>query len=277
MDTAQRPKQPGTAASPDIPDVRVSSASHTPVQARRAFEEVALQIRSQLSRGELRPGDRLPAERDLAEQFGLSRNTVREALRTLEISGVLEFRKGTTGGAFVRAGQGDGVVTGIADLFRLGTLGHEHLTEARMVVALATTRATSERGSEADLDALVNNVRAAEAAVKAGNIGERVSINLEFFRILATASRNPLLIILTDALVEIQVLLLEVLTPAPSSTVMASRRRLLKHLLARDTERAAEEMEIHLKALELHYLPQRRDATASVSKPAKWQKVKQPI
>ncbi len=274
MDTAQRTKQPEATVSHDTPDAPISSVSPTPVQARRAFEEVALQIRAQLSSGELRPGDRLPAERDLAEQFGLSRNTVREALRTLEISGVLEFRKGTTGGAFVREGQGDGVVTGIADLFRLGTLGHEHLTEARMVVALATTRATCERGSEADLDALVNNVRAAETAVKAGNISERVSINLEFFRILANASRNPLLIILTDALIEIQVLLLEVLTPAPSSTVMASRRRLLKHLLARDTERAAGEMEVHLKALERHYLPQRGDAVASSPKSGAWQKIK---
>lgn len=274
MDTAQRLKKPGVTASRDKSEAANTLAPHTPVQTRRAFEEVALQIRSQLSSGKLRPGDRLPAERDLAEQFGLSRNTVREALRTLEISGVLEFRKGTTGGAFVREGQGDGVVTGIADLYRLGTLGHEHLTEARMVVALATTRATCERGSQMDLDALVNNVRAAETAVKAGNIGERVSINLEFFRILANASRNPLLIILTDAMIEIQVLLLEVLTPAPSSTVMASRRRLLKHLLARDTERATSEMEVHLKALEHHYVSQRRNAPAGTTQSGAWQRIR---
>ncbi|WP_434106437.1 FadR/GntR family transcriptional regulator [Paraburkholderia caffeinilytica] len=274
MDTAQRLKKPGVTASRDKSEAANTLAPHTPVQTRRAFEEVALQIRSQLSSGKLRPGDRLPAERDLAEQFGLSRNTVREALRTLEISGVLEFRKGTTGGAFVREGQGDGVVTGIADLYRLGTLGHEHLTEARMVVALATTRATCERGSQMDLDALVNNVRAAETAVKAGNIGERVSINLEFFRILANASRNPLLIILTDAMIEIQVLLLEVLTPAPSSTVMASRRRLLKHLLARDTERAISEMEVHLKALEHHYVSQRRNAPAGATQSGAWQRIR---
>ncbi|WP_345817351.1 GntR family transcriptional regulator (plasmid) [Paraburkholderia sp. PREW-6R] len=274
MPIAQRSKPATPMPAPQANGAPESCAPRSPMQARRAFEEVALQIRSQLSRGELRPGDRLPAERDLAEQFGLSRNTVREALRTLEISGVLEFRKGTTGGAFVREGQGDGVVTGIADLFRLGMLGHEHLTEARTVVALATLRATCERGSEADLDALVNNVRAAEIAVKAGRIGERVSINLEFFRILANASRNPLLIILTDAMIEIQVLLLEVLTPAPSSTVMASRRRLLKHLLARDTARAVAEMEVHLKTLERHYLPQRRDAVNGPSRAGTWQKVK---
>lgn len=273
MNSAQRFKNPA-AASRDRSEAISTPSPNTPVQTRRAFEEVALQIRSQLTKGELRPGDRLPAERDLAEQFGLSRNTVREALRTLEISGVLEFRKGTTGGAFVREGQGDGVVTSIADLYRLGTLGHEHLTEARMVVALATTRATCERGSQMDLDALVNNVRAAETAVKAGNIGERVLINLEFFRILANASRNPLLIILTDAMIEIQILLLEVLTPAPSSTVMASRRRLLKHLLARDTERASGEMEVHLKALERHYTPQRRIVPAGATTYGAWQRVK---
>ena len=81
-------------------DSQRTSFAYSPVQTRRAFEEVASQIREQLTKGALKPGDRLPSERELAEQFGLSRNTVREALRSLEMSGILEFRKGATGGAF---------------------------------------------------------------------------------------------------------------------------------------------------------------------------------
>src|SRR5882672_6430946 len=94
--------------------------AYSPVQTKRAFEEVALQIREQLSKGALKPGDRLPSERELAEQFGLSRNTVREALRSLEMSGILEFRKGATGGAFVREAHSEAVISGFSDLFRMG-------------------------------------------------------------------------------------------------------------------------------------------------------------
>lgn len=73
-------------------------ATYAPVHTRRAFEEVTDQIRGQIARGALGPGDRLPSERDLAEQFSLSRNTVREALRALEIAGILELKKGPPAG-----------------------------------------------------------------------------------------------------------------------------------------------------------------------------------
>ena len=73
----------------------------------------------------------MPSERDLADQFGVSRNTLREALRSLEIAGLLELKKGATGGAFIREGGGDAVVTGLSDLYRLGNIRPEHLTEAK--------------------------------------------------------------------------------------------------------------------------------------------------
>ena len=83
------------------------------VQVARAFEDIARQIREELLQGRLRPGDRLPAERELAVQFGVSRNTLREALRSLEIAGLITLRKGAAGGgrshmrglAFARSGD----------------------------------------------------------------------------------------------------------------------------------------------------------------------------
>ena len=70
------------------------------VKMPRAFEEIAAQIRGELAAGRLKSGERLPAERDLAVRFGVSRNTLREALRSLENAGLLQFRKGATGGAW---------------------------------------------------------------------------------------------------------------------------------------------------------------------------------
>jgi GntR family transcriptional repressor for pyruvate dehydrogenase complex len=247
------PKEP-VAGKPARP-----MAAYKPVHIPRAFEGVANQIREQLASGALRPGDRLPSERDLAERFSLSRNTVREALRSLEVAGILVLRKGATGGAFIREGQGDAVIAGFADLFRLGLIKPEHLTEARLIMSVAATRIACQRATEADFDMLRENVRASEEAVAKGDVAERVRINLEFHRILAKASGNPVLFILTDALLEIQSQLIQVLTPAPEKLVMASRRRLLRHLQVRNEEKAAQEMENHLKMLQRYYLQEKRN------------------
>ena len=94
------------------------------ITPHRAFEEIADQIRGMVAAGRLRPGDRLPPERELAATFRVSRNTLREALRALELAGMIESRKGATGGAFVRSGNPQVVVGGMhySLLFFLGAL-----------------------------------------------------------------------------------------------------------------------------------------------------------
>src|SRR6478672_4245212 len=73
----------------------------TPVRTRRTFEEAAEQIADRVRAGELRLGDKLPAERDLAVVMEISRPTLREAVRILVDAGVLEVRRGPGGGMFV--------------------------------------------------------------------------------------------------------------------------------------------------------------------------------
>jgi GntR family transcriptional repressor for pyruvate dehydrogenase complex len=230
--------------------------AYSQVQTRRAFEEVATQIREQLSKGALKPGDRLPSERELAEQFGLSRNTVREALRSLEMSGVLEFRKGATGGAFVREAHSEAVTSGFSDLFRMGVIKPQDLIEARRIVVVEVTRLACQRASEADLDELERNVAASVAASDEGDDARRIEINLAFHALLARAAKNPVLVILVDALIEVQSKLLQVLVPTSNTKVVQSRRRLLRHLRARDEDEAVREMQTHLTALQRHYLSQ---------------------
>src|SRR5260370_12566200 len=72
-----------------------------PVHVRRAFEEICGRIREQLALGVLKPGDKLPRERDLAEQLGVSRNVLRDALRSLEMAAVPRLSTGATDGRFV--------------------------------------------------------------------------------------------------------------------------------------------------------------------------------
>ena len=89
-----------------------------------------------------------------------------------------------------------------------------------------------------------------------GENSRRVEINLAFHALLAQAAKNPVLVILVDALIEVQSKLLQVLVPTSNSKVILSRRRLLKHLRARDEEAAVREMQIHLTALQRHYMAQ---------------------
>lgn len=225
-----------------------------PVATKRAFEDIAAQIRGRLARQALRAGDRLPAERQLAEQFHVSRNTLREALRSLEIAGLLELRKGAAGGAFIKEGGGDAAVAGLADLYHLGAIKPEHLTEARIIIGTEVARLACARRTKEDLAALAANVAAAEEATLRGDVVQRAHINYEFHRLLARAARNPVLTVITDALMEMTRHFVENIGYMPNRYVMPSRRRLLEHLRAKDGESAAKEMEGMLRRLQRFHL-----------------------
>ena len=236
------------------PRQAASDPGFRPVAGKRAFEEIAEQIRAQLSRHSLRVGDRLPAERQLAEQFHVSRNTLREALRSLEIAGLLELKKGATGGAFIREGGGGAAVAGLSDLFHMGTIRPQHLTEARILIGTEVARLACARRTKEDLAALQGNVEAAEAATAAGNVELRAQVNYEFHRLLARAAKNPVLIVLTDAMMEMTRHFVESVGYMPNRYVMPSRRRLLACLQSKDGEAAAAEMKGLLQRLQRFHL-----------------------
>ncbi|HYK96919.1 MAG TPA: FadR/GntR family transcriptional regulator [Candidatus Acidoferrales bacterium] len=121
-----------------------------PIRRSRLYQGIVEQIESLLERGELRPGDQLPAERALADQFQVSRASVREALRTLELLGIVETRAG--GGTFVRQVAPDDLAKPLQSLIARGhTLSD--VIEFRGVVepaiaSLAATRITAEQLAE---------------------------------------------------------------------------------------------------------------------------------
>lgn len=238
---------------------------YVPVQTKRAFEEVAEQIREQLSLGLLKPGDRLPPERELAERFGLSRNTVREALRALEMSGLLELRKGATGGAFIREGQSDAVISGFNDLYRLGYILPDDLAEARLIVGIEIARLACQRATEEEMAALDENLDASDLAAAKGDDALRLQVNLNFHALMAKAARNPVLIILIDALNDIHQQLLRVMIPAENTRIVAARRRIVRHLRDRDEDGAVRELREHLIALRKYYKAQESQSVADAA------------
>jgi len=221
----------------------------------RAFEEIADQIRKELSDRRLRAGDRLPPERMLAEQFGVSRNTLREALRSLENAGLLRLQKGATGGAFVRESTGDAIITGLRDMFHLGAIQPEHLTEARVMIEASAVRVACERATPEDIGALNANIAAAAKAARENiDFYEQAAIHLDFHRVIARATKNPVMVIVMEALIDVMQHFIRAIGQKKNPWVLPSRRRFMKHFEAGDSDAAVKEMEQHLERLNRHYL-----------------------
>jgi DNA-binding FadR family transcriptional regulator len=224
-----------------------------PVDGERPSDSIAAQIRAHMASQVLQVGDKLPTERDLEVQFGVSRNSIRQALKSLADMGLLEIRKGATGGAFVCGGS-EGVTNTFSDQFNLGTVRPEHLTEVRVIVGTEVARLATLRASADEIDALEANIAAAEKAAREGDISGRTEVNLEFHRILARMTHNPLLVTLTDAVTTVTRQFGQGMKPMTTRSVMPLRRHMLAHLRNRDAQAAAAEMRAHLLRVERHYL-----------------------
>jgi GntR family transcriptional repressor for pyruvate dehydrogenase complex len=170
------------------------------VSVGRISEIIVEQIRLLMRQGQLRPGDRLPPERDLCERFGVSRVTVREALRMLESSGLVEIRVGARGGAFVTAPSSDRVGEGLTDLLSLSVITTTDITEIRMVLETGIVPLVCERATEEDLAGLDDICQQAEAALAAGEYP--VDLSMEFHLRVAQATHNPAIAMMVKSFCE---------------------------------------------------------------------------
>ena len=130
----------------------------TPIRQSRASGEIVSQIERAIFAAELSPGDRLQSERELAEQFGVSRITVRDALRVLEARGLIRVKVGAMGGAFVADANTDRVAESISTLIKLKRMTLSELAEARKVVEAATAELAAQRADAAAVSRLQQNV-----------------------------------------------------------------------------------------------------------------------
>ena len=218
----------------------------TPVRTQRTFEIINERIREQLRAGTLRAGDKLPAERELARQFGTSRNAVREALRSLEHGGVIELQKGAHGGAFITDGNPGAVSRSMQDLLHLGGLSLENVTEARLLVEDSVVELAARRATDADFARLDANIDSAEALTKGGDFDAKAELNMEFHNILAESTGNPVLVLLMRTLMELLRSVHRPVTAEDTEDIIRIRRRFMTHLRARDAAAAQDAMRTHL-------------------------------
>ncbi len=230
-----------------------------PVKSSRLSDMIGEEIRTRLATGELSPGDKLPSERELAIQLNVSRNAVREALRMLEMSGVVELQKGAKGGAFIGNGNAEVLATGLRDLLNLRGITIEQLTESRIWLAEIVARVAVERATDEDLARLEANIQEAERRYAIGDLEGKLAAQLEFHNILARATRNPVLIVIIASTMELMHHVARMVGPETNDLALKSRRRFMKHMRARDAAAAVAEMTDHLEQLKHRYVALMRE------------------
>ncbi len=142
----------------------------------------------------LKPGDRLPSERMLKEKYGISRGTIREALKALEQRGLIEIRKGAKGGSFVKEMDPEYASRTLALLIRHGQVSIEHICDFREVIEEITAAYAAERATPEDIERLRVLLRKGIRLTKPGqeDLAKFYDWELGMHLELARISRNPL-------------------------------------------------------------------------------------
>lgn len=243
-----------------------------PIKTQRAFEVICEQIRAQLAAGTLKAGDKLPAERELAAEFQVGRNALREALRSLEVAGIIRNVKGVKGGAFIQSAEPDRIVQAMQDYVHLGNISLDELTEARLAIQDIIVRLACERAVESDfleLEAIASRTRE-ETSVEA-----RYQCAVAYYAVLARATKNRMFGIFVNSL---SAILHEFVQGPDYETLQASliesRFKLVRHLRAREADAAAIEMRKHLERVHRHVRKNLKAQNAPAEQPRLRRRVK---
>src|SRR5512142_389420 len=128
------------------------------VRVGRASNDIVQQIKANIFEGKLNPGDRLPSEKELIEHFGVSRITVRDAMRVLESQGLIEIKVGASGGAFVTKPSAEPVTQVLTDMLRLQGISVQELVEARLVIETSIVTLASQRAEREHLQEMTEAI-----------------------------------------------------------------------------------------------------------------------
>jgi GntR family transcriptional repressor for pyruvate dehydrogenase complex len=218
------------------------------VRKTKIYHEIVEQIKGLITEGRIKPGDRLPPERELAELFKASRNSVRDAIRVLEQMGLIESRQGD--GTYVRTLSADELTEPLALCLLQSRTQMRELWEVRRVLEPSLAEAAAARITEEELGELESILDAQRLKVEAGFIG--LEEDASFHYGIAEAARNGVMLRVMDTLVDL-------LRQSRERSLQQHERPLYSHaghmrilaaLRRRDPAAARAEMLQHLREIE---------------------------
>jgi GntR family transcriptional repressor for pyruvate dehydrogenase complex len=235
-----------------------------PAQRVRSFDHIVGQIHEAIASGAIAPGERLPSERDLGVAFGVSRTTLREALRALEAQGVIEIRTGSRGGAFVAEPSSDLVAAALGALLRFRSATARELGEFRIPFEAENAAWAARRADPAALAELEHIV--GDVAVRAGDDAvpwsEVAALEVRFHDAVARATGNSVRAAIMAAILDaLERAFTAVPVPAGSplrDQLAPELHEIMTAIHAGDDEAAGEAMRAHVarwSELEVEHSP----------------------
>lgn len=226
------------------------------VKTDKISESIVRQIREAIFGCVLKPGDKLPSERDLIKTFGVSKASMREALRSLEVLGFLEIRQGVSGGAFVTEINMAKARELFANILHFKNLSLEHLAEVRFALESHTAATAAQTIKAADLKRIKALVEQAQDDLDQNDLSRLRFNEMEFHRIIGNACGNPLLSFFVDLVHNLLADAKEILKPPFDFSLRVSRahKRIYQALEAGNAPQARREMSRHLREVEADLL-----------------------
>ncbi len=224
-----------------------------PIRPKKIAEEIVDQIKQLIARGDLKPGERIPSERELATLLGVSRPSVREALMVLEAMGFIESRQG--GGTFVRTLTETTLTDPLARLMEQKDPRMLHaLAEVRMGLESWSAYLAAQRADDREIEELRRIYRTMEEQAADG--GWDADVDARFHYAITAATHNTVQVHVLDTIhslfhTTIQVALTEFYRKAGYiELLLTQHREIVDGIAARDPERARQKMLAHLTMVE---------------------------
>ena len=224
------------------------------IDRRKLFEQVAEHIQGQILGGRLRPGDRLPSERDLQVQLGVGRPAIREALISLRKAGLVEILNGSP--ARVAMPTADTVLAGMlpAVLQMLSTEdGQRHFQNVRLFFETALARRAAQEATVSEINELKAALESNQNAI--GNRQMFIDTDVDFHFVLAKMTANPVFTALHDGmsswLKHQRVITLD--TANQELIAFEAHKKIFETIAARNPDAAEQAMREHLLQLQAAY------------------------
>ncbi|MCO1599960.1 FadR/GntR family transcriptional regulator [Desulfosporosinus nitroreducens] len=185
-----------------------------PIRTRKIYEQIVDQIGQLVAQGQLKPGDRLPSERELVERFQVSRASIREAISALEMMGLIEVRSGE--GTYIRQVNIESVVTPLAWMLFIEKDTDLELYEARKILEVQAAGLAAERAEENEICEMFEALEVMRRDLELYHLGEEADHNFHYA--IARATHNKILFRLMNTL-----------SDTMRKTLKSSRSKLYEH------------------------------------------------
>lgn len=225
-----------------------------PARQNKTTDIIIDRIRTAILEGKLRPGDRLPPEKELGEQFNVSKQTMRESLRALEYMGLITLRKGAGGGAFIVEVEKGVAVGNLANYLYFKNLTIENLSECRRIMEPYAAARAAERISDTDLADLERLNHATRNNLKAQKWDQVSRDEIAFHRLIARQTHNPVLVLMLDFVETLLEDFKQILNPdsAFMLSVLEAHETIHAAVAAGDAQLASDRMLAHVIDVETH-------------------------